>query len=112
MPEKIEHVLDTTVNRADQVKLQTADALEEAARRLRGTDLSGKSEEVKRILREVEERVNRLHYELGAEYQKISTEYSKRMAPVETLISDHPVPSVLIAGGVGFLLGALLFKRH
>ncbi len=111
MAEKIERVLDTTVPRAEQVKIQTADALEDAARRLREANLAGKSEEVKRILREVEDRVERFRFEMGAEYRKIETEYKRRVAPVETIIGDHPVPSVLIAGGVGFLLGALLFRR-
>jgi len=112
MVEKIDRMIDTTVKKADQVKVQTADALEEAARKLREADISAKSEDVKRILHDVEERVNRLGEEVGAEYQKIDTEYRKRVEPIETLISDHPIPSVLIAVGVGFLLGALIFKSR
>ncbi len=50
MVEKIERILDTTVKKADQVKAQTATALEDAARKLREVDISAKSEDVKRIL--------------------------------------------------------------
>lgn len=112
MAEKIERMVDTTVKKADQVKAQTVNALEEAARKLREVDISAKSEDVKRILRDVEERVNRLSEEVGAEYQKIDTEYRKQVEPIETLISDHPIPTVMIAVGVGFLLGALIFKSR
>jgi ElaB/YqjD/DUF883 family membrane-anchored ribosome-binding protein len=112
MAEKIERILDTTASRADQVKNQTADALEEAARKLREASASAKSEEIKRILHDVENRMNRLGEEIGVGYQKMETEYHKRVEPVEMLISNHPIPSVMVAAGIGFLLGALLFKSR
>ena len=48
--------------------------------------------------------------EIGIKYQKIEADYHKRVEPVEHIIIDHPIPSVLIAAGIGALIGMLLFK--
>lgn len=110
MVEKVEEVLGMTAERADHLKKQTAEALEEAAKRLREANLSGKAEDVKRIIREIEERVGRLNEEIGASVKKMEGEYHARAEPVESLIASHPIPAVLVAAGIGFLLGALIFK--
>jgi ElaB/YqjD/DUF883 family membrane-anchored ribosome-binding protein len=34
------------------------------------------------------------------------------MEPVETIISDHPIPSVLVAAGIGFLAGMIICKSR
>ena len=47
---------------------------------------------------------------MGVKYQKIEADYHKRVEPVEHIIIDHPIPSVLIAAGIGALIGMLLFK--
>jgi ElaB/YqjD/DUF883 family membrane-anchored ribosome-binding protein len=44
--------------------------------------------------------------EFGAKLQEIQ----KRAEPVEKIIKDHPLPSVLIGVGVGALIGALVVK--
>ena len=82
---------------ADHMKIQTAEALEEAARKLRSADLSAKGEDVKHILHDVEDSVNQFQAEIGVKYQKIEADYHKRVEPVEHVITDHPIPSVLIA---------------
>jgi len=97
---------------ADDIKLQTVDALEEAARKLRSADISMHGEEVKRILNDVETRMNQFKEEVGVKYHEMEAEYHKKMEPVETIISDHPIPSVLIAMGIGFLFGMLIGKSH
>jgi ElaB/YqjD/DUF883 family membrane-anchored ribosome-binding protein len=98
--------------KTEDLKIQTSEAIEEAARKLRSADVSTKSEDIKRILQDIETRVNQFKADVGVGYEKMEAEYRKRMEPVETVISDHPIPSVLIAAGVGFLLGALLFKSR
>lgn len=98
--------------KTEDLKIQTAEAIEEAARKLRGADVSTKGEDVKRILHDIEARVNQFKADAGVEYEKMEAEYHKRVEPFEAVIADHPIPSVLIAAGVGFLLGALLFKSR
>ena len=95
---------------ADTLKLQTAEALEEAARRLRKADISVNDAEVQNILHGVHDRVEHLKEELGARYQEMEIEYHKRAEPVENIICEHPIPSVLVALGVGVLVGMLLSK--
>lgn len=108
--EKMEKVLQSTVAGADQLKNQTADALEEAARRLRQASVSEKAEDVRKIIRDAEERMRMLNEEIGTGIARIESEYHTRAEPVESLIASHPIPAVLVAAGIGFLLGALLFK--
>jgi ElaB/YqjD/DUF883 family membrane-anchored ribosome-binding protein len=108
--ETTDRMVKTGVAGADQMKIQTAEALEEAARKLRSADLSSKGEDVKDILHDVEDSVNQLKAEMGVKYQKIEADYHKRVEPVEHIIIDHPIPSVLIAAGIGALIGMLLFK--
>jgi ElaB/YqjD/DUF883 family membrane-anchored ribosome-binding protein len=107
MSEKVE---DLTSVKTDQLKVQTADALEEAARKLRSIDISEKADEVKKILEDVESRMNRFRDEAGAEFEKIEAEYHQKVEPVENIIITHPIPSVLIAAGIGVLLGALISR--
>ncbi|PKL57993.1 MAG: hypothetical protein CVV34_04650, partial [Methanomicrobiales archaeon HGW-Methanomicrobiales-5] len=52
------------VTQADSYKIQTAEALEEAARRLRNADVSVKEEDVRNILSDVESRVNQFKTEV------------------------------------------------
>jgi len=108
--ETTDRMVKTGVAGDDQKTIQTAEALEEAARKLRSADLSSKGEDVKDILHDVEDRVNQLKTEMGVRYQKIEADYHKRVEPVEHIIIDHPIPSVLIAAGIGALIGMLLFK--
>jgi ElaB/YqjD/DUF883 family membrane-anchored ribosome-binding protein len=112
MTEKLDRMVDKGVSGADQVKLQAADALEEAARRLRNKDLSVHGEDMKQILHDVEHRVNELREEAGARFQEFEACYHERMEPVETIISEHPIPAVLVAMGVGFLVGMLISRAN
>jgi ElaB/YqjD/DUF883 family membrane-anchored ribosome-binding protein len=110
--ETADRMVDTGVAGAEHLKLQTAEALEEAARRLRSADVSGKGEDVKQILHDVEGRVHRFKAAVGEGYEKMEAGYHTRVEPVETIIAQHPIPSVLIAAGVGVLIGMLIFKAR
>jgi ElaB/YqjD/DUF883 family membrane-anchored ribosome-binding protein len=97
MAEKVERMVDTTVAKADSFKVQTADALEETARKLREADLSVKGDEVKAMLSDAEARISMLRGDI-----------EKKVEPVETFIVDHPFASVMIAMGLGFMVGSLV----
>ncbi len=79
-------------------------------RRLRNVDLSEKTDDVRKILQDVESRMNRLREDAGVEFEKIEAEYHKKVEPVENMITDHPIPAVLIAAGIGVLIGALISR--
>ena len=82
------------------MKVQAADALEEAARKLRETSISAKGDDVKAILNDAEERIGSL-----------KAQVSHNVEPVEEFITDHPLMSVAIAAGAGLLIGSLLTRR-
>jgi ElaB/YqjD/DUF883 family membrane-anchored ribosome-binding protein len=103
-------MVNAGVASADHLKIQTAEALEDAARKLRKADVSVKGDDVKHILHDVEHRVNQFKAEVGAGYHRVEEDYHKRVEPVEHIIIDHPIPAILIAAGVGVLIGMLLFK--
>ncbi len=100
------------VSGADHMKIQTADALEEAARRLRNADMAMHGDDVKAILHDAEARIDQFKENVGVKYDEMEARYHEKMEPVETMISDHPIPAVLIAIGVGFLFGMLICKSH
>ncbi|MGA2913763.1 MAG: hypothetical protein ABSE07_09640 [Methanoregula sp.] len=108
----IDRMVNKTVAGADTMKLKTADALEEAARKLRSADMSVHGDEVKHVLHDAEERIHQFKEEAGVKYHEMEAEYHKKVEPVETIISDHPIPAVLVAMGVGFLFGMLICKSH
>jgi ElaB/YqjD/DUF883 family membrane-anchored ribosome-binding protein len=108
----VDRMVDKGVSGADHLKLQTADALEDAAQKLRNADIAVHGEEVKKILHDAEARINELQDEAGRKYHEIEAEYHKKVEPVETIISDHPIPAVLVAVGVGFLFGMLIGRSH
>jgi ElaB/YqjD/DUF883 family membrane-anchored ribosome-binding protein len=100
----------TMVSGADKIRLQTAEALEEAARKLRDADISGSGENVQNILHGVQDKMDHLKEEIGTRYHEIETEYHHQVEPVENIICDHPIPAVLVALGVGVLFGMLISK--
>ncbi len=95
----------------DQIKLQTAEALEEAARKLRNAEISLNSEEVQNILHGVQDKMDQYREELGAKYHEMEMEYERQVEPIENIICEHPIPAVLVAIGFGFLFG-MLISRH
>ncbi len=97
---------------ADNYKIKTAEALEETARKLRSADISVKDEDIRNLLSNVELRVNELKTEVGAGYEKIGADYHKTVEPVERIIIEHPIPAVLIAAGIGILIGMLIIKSR
>jgi len=107
-----DRMVNAGVAGADHLKIQTAEALEDAARRLRDTDMASRGEDIKNILHDVECRVNQFRAECGTEYDRIETGYNECVEPVENIIIDHPIPSVLVATGIGVLIGMLIFKAR
>jgi ElaB/YqjD/DUF883 family membrane-anchored ribosome-binding protein len=110
--EKTDRMIDAGVASAEQVKLQAAEALEEAARRLRSMDVSAKGDDVRRAIEDAEDRLARFKASVGAEYAMIDAAFHERVEPVETIIADHPLPAVLVAAGVGALIGMLITKAR
>jgi ElaB/YqjD/DUF883 family membrane-anchored ribosome-binding protein len=101
MAENVERIVNTTVAKADSLKVSTADALEEAARKLREADVSGRGEDVKAALHDAEARIGQL-----------KADVEKKVEPIEDFIVDHPFASVLIAVGVGFMIGSLISRAR
>jgi ElaB/YqjD/DUF883 family membrane-anchored ribosome-binding protein len=110
--ETVNRIVNEKVADAEILKIQTADALEEAARKLRTADVSAKGEHVKQILQDVEDRINQFRTDVGVRYHTMEADYHKRAEPVEHIIIDHPIPSVLIAVGIGALIGMLILKTR
>lgn len=96
----MERAVDSTFGGAEKVKIQAADALEEAARKLRETSITAKGEDVKAILNDAEARIDGL-----------KAQVSHGVEPVEEFITDHPLMSVAIAAGAGLLIGSLMTRR-
>lgn len=107
-----DRMVNAGVAGADHMKIQTAEALEDAARRLRDTDVASRGEDVKEILHDVEYRMNKFRKECVAGYDRIEAGYHQRVEPVEHIIIDHPIPAVLVAAGIGALLGMLLCRSR
>lgn len=107
-----DRMVNAGVAGADQLKIQTAEALEDAARKLRETDVASRGKDVKDILHDVEYRVNKFKTECGVEYDRIEEGYHQSVEPVENIIIDHPLPSILVATGIGVLIGMLIFKAR
>lgn len=95
-----EHFVDTTVAKAGNVKSQTADALAEAARKLKDVDIQTRGEDLKAIIDDIEARTAQL-----------KAEVDRKVEPVETFIVEHPLASVMIAVGIGFMVGSLMTRR-
>jgi ElaB/YqjD/DUF883 family membrane-anchored ribosome-binding protein len=92
--------VETTFGSAEKVKVQAADALEEAAKKLREMSITAKGEDVKAVLGDTEARIGELRDQI-----------SKKVEPVEDFITEHPFMSVALAAGAGLLIGALLTRR-
>jgi ElaB/YqjD/DUF883 family membrane-anchored ribosome-binding protein len=100
MEPHVEHAVDTTFGSAERVKVQTADALDEAARKLRDMSMTATGEDIKAVLNEA-----------GVKIDKLKADVGHKVEPVEDFISEHPFMSIAIAAGAGILIGALLVRR-
>ena len=108
----IDRMADKGFAGADNLRLQTAEALEEAARKLRSAEMSVNNEDVKNILHGVQDKVDHFKEEIGAKYHEMEAEYQKQVEPVENIICEHPIPAVLVAVGLGFLFGMLISRSR
>jgi ElaB/YqjD/DUF883 family membrane-anchored ribosome-binding protein len=104
--------INSRVADVDHVKNQTAEALEEAARNLRNTNVSSKGEDIKHILHRMESQVDQLKVHFGEDYRRIERDYHKDTKFIEQVIISHPVPSILIASGIGLLIGMAIHHAH
>ncbi len=94
------------------VNIRTAEALEEAARKLRSADISPGNEDVQDILNDIQSRVGAFREEINARYHDIGDEYHRQVEPIEHIICEHPIPAVLAAVGFGFLIGLLISRTR
>lgn len=94
-------MVDNGVAKADNMKAQTADTLEELSRKLREADISLKGDEIKSMLNDVEARIDQL-----------KADVDEKVEPVENFIVEHPFASLLIAAGVGFMAGSLISRMN
>jgi ElaB/YqjD/DUF883 family membrane-anchored ribosome-binding protein len=103
-------MMNETAANADELKIQTAEALEDAARKLRMADGPAREEDVRRIMQNVEDRVNQFKSDVGTQYRNVEAGYHKSVEPVENMIIEHPIPAVLVAAGLGVILGMFIFR--
>lgn len=108
----IERMTSRGVSEADRIKDQTIDALEQAAKKLRNTDVAVSGEDVKNILHGVQDKMDHFREEIGVKYHEVEAEYQRKVEPVEHMICDHPIPAVVVAMGFGFLLGMLISRSR
>lgn len=101
MEQHVEQLMDTSFASAERAKIQAADAFEDAARRLREMSVTGKGDDVKALLNE-----------LDAKTGELKSQVEKKVEPVEDFIHEHPFMTVAIAIGAGFLIGSLLASRR
>jgi ElaB/YqjD/DUF883 family membrane-anchored ribosome-binding protein len=102
---------EDSMSGTDRLKNQTIEALEEAARKLRNSDISANRENVENILDGVQDQMDVYKEQIGARYHEMEEEYHKQIEPVENIICDHPIPAVMVAMGLGFLFGMLICRR-
>ena len=53
---------------------------------------------------------NAMIKKLEGQLNELKSHYAAKVEPVEKVIIEHPIPSVLVAAGAGLLLGALIYK--
>jgi ElaB/YqjD/DUF883 family membrane-anchored ribosome-binding protein len=106
--DSINRMVNKGVYGADDMKFQTAEKLEEAARKLRSADISTHGEDLKHIMNDIEAQVYQFKKEAGIKYDEMEGCFHTKMEPVETIITNHPIPAVLVAIGVGVLAGMLI----
>jgi len=53
---------------------------------------------------------NAMIKKLEGQLEELKSRYAAKVEPVEKVIIEHPIPSVLVAAGAGLLLGALIYK--
>ena len=79
--ETSDNLVTAGVTPADSYKIQTAEALEEAARRLRSADRSANSDDVRALLDDVEFQVRRIKTEVSNGYEKVRQIIIKKSNP-------------------------------
>jgi ElaB/YqjD/DUF883 family membrane-anchored ribosome-binding protein len=53
---------------------------------------------------------NAMIKKLEGQLTELKSHYAAKVEPVEKVIIEHPIPSVLVAAGAGLLLGMLIYK--
>jgi len=94
----------------EHVKIQAAETLEEAARKLRNVDVLSQGEDIRSILDDAEGRIHQTRAAVETGYERCDTEFHGRLESIESYIADHPLQAVLIAAAVGALIGMLISR--
>lgn len=108
--EATDKIVNAGVADVNYLKIQTAEALEKGARNLRVSDVSEMGENVKDTLHDIENWVYQLKEALSSDCRKIESDINKGAEPVEHIIITHPIPSIIIATGIGAILGMLFYR--
>jgi ElaB/YqjD/DUF883 family membrane-anchored ribosome-binding protein len=101
LEQHIEQLVDTSFASAEKAKVQAADAFEEASIRLRGIKMTGKGDEVKALLNDMD-----------AKASELKSQVEKKVEPIGDFIYDHPFVTVAVAVGAGLLIGSILTSRR
>jgi len=48
--------------------------------------------------------------QIEGQLNELKSQYAEKVEPVEKVIAEHPIPSVLIGVGIGILIGVLSYK--
>ncbi|MDO8841401.1 MAG: hypothetical protein Q7J09_10730 [Methanocalculus sp.] len=123
---------DTIGDNIEHLKLQTAEALEEAARKLRDADFGATGDEISKIVHDVEgslkaiapkntfdveamgkdvrDTIHDTEEKIRSFARSEEAEFEKKVESVESFISDHPIASVVIAAGAGLFVALIASK--
>ena len=111
-----ENVMDKTKEKANTAYHETRDSYEDVKSAAKNTFKTA-GVEGQKVMDEVKKTESKVVSDLKGEVKKAGVKYNemeagfhKNMEMVETMITDHPIPAVLVALGVGVLAGMLLRK--
>jgi len=57
-----------------------------------------------------QENANVMLKQIEGQLNELKSQYAEKVEPVEKVIAEHPIPSVLIGVGIGILIGVLSYK--
>jgi ElaB/YqjD/DUF883 family membrane-anchored ribosome-binding protein len=101
LEQNVEQLVDTGFAGAEKAKVQVADAFDNASSRLREVNMTGKGNEVKAFLNE-----------LDVKSGELKSQVEKKIEPIGDFVHDHPYVTIAVAVGAGLLIGSLLTSRR
>jgi hypothetical protein len=116
----------------EDLRLKTAESLEDAARKLRDTDFSATGDEISKIVHDVQgslkgiapkgtfdieamgsdvrDTIHDTEEKIRSFAKNEEAEFGKRVESIESFISDHPIASVAFAAGAGLFVALIASK--